>query len=437
MKVGAAFVQTFASQVLQSMVSLATGVLIARGLGPTGQGRYATFAAGIALGALLASLGQFHGNVLATANRRAAPRILLVRAVVQGSLVLVLLPLGLLVSGRALGPADQKVLAGMFFVVLSLEVIAQMVRGINLGQHHVTAWNVATLTQRVAYLLAVGVLALSVRLRLESVVVCWAIAALLSVAVSGGWIWLRSQPERLTVQSLWSGWGQRLTQSIRAFVTVGLTLLLVRADVWMLGPMLGAATVGQFSVATYLAEWLWYVPSILGNLLFAVVAADRSARSASQVARSARLVTTLLVVVMATLLVCGRWLVQVMYGQPYQQAGVLFTLLLPGMTALGIHLVVDSYFAGSGFPAISIWGALIALVTKIVLNLVVVPSLGATGAAGATTVVYCCLLALKVAAFARATGMRVSEILLPVRSDVAYVKGKVQAFARLRFGTSS
>src|SRR5437773_4160299 len=245
MRVGAAFVQTFASQILQSIASIATGVLIARGLGPVGQGRYATFAAGIALGALVASLGQFHGNVLATANRRVTPRILLGRAAAQGFLVFALLPLGLLLWGRFLGPASRELLGYMFVVVLSLEVVAQMVRGINLGQHHVTAWNVASLTQRVVYLLTVGILTLSAGLRLESVVMCWAVAALLSVAVSGSWIWLRSQPDRLTVQSIWSGWGQRLTQSFRAFITVGLTLLLVRADIWMLGQMLGVATVGQ------------------------------------------------------------------------------------------------------------------------------------------------------------------------------------------------
>ena len=45
MRVGAAFLQTFTTQVIQSAASILTGILIARYLGPSGQGGYALFAA--------------------------------------------------------------------------------------------------------------------------------------------------------------------------------------------------------------------------------------------------------------------------------------------------------------------------------------------------------------------------------------------------------
>src|SRR6266480_3592637 len=105
MKVGAAFVQTLASQVFQSLASVATGVLIARGLGPTGQGHYATFAAGISLGAFIASLGQFHGNVLAAADSKTAPRVLLMRALLHGAGTLLVLVVALLIGRERLLPA--------------------------------------------------------------------------------------------------------------------------------------------------------------------------------------------------------------------------------------------------------------------------------------------------------------------------------------------
>jgi O-antigen/teichoic acid export membrane protein len=425
MKVGAAFIQTLASQLFQSVASVATGVLIARGLGPAGQGRYATFAAGIALGALIASIGQFHGNVLAGADRETAPRVLLARALLHGCLVLAALSSTLLLWRDLVAPGRHVALAFLFALVLSLEAIALMVRGINLGQHHVTGWNVASLTQRFCYFIAVGILALSSRLQLGSVVACWALATFASVAVSAGWVWFHSD-RAFSLGAIVAGWGRRLAQGMRAFITIAFTLLLVRADVWMLGPMLGVASVGQISVATYLAEWLWYVPSILGNLLFAVVAADRSARSVHQVARSARLVTSMLVPLTVTLLLSGRALVNVMYGAAYQEAGVLFTLLLPGIAALGIHLIVDSFFAGSGFPPITIWGAIGAVAAKFSLNLLVVPKWGVAGAAGVTSVVYIGLLILKVAGFVRVTGLKALDLVLPNRSDFAYVMHRVE-----------
>src|SRR6266404_1797915 len=86
MRVGRAFLQTFATQVFQSVASIVTGVMIARGLGPAGQGLYAVFAAAIGLGVVAASVGQFEGNVISSAGRREAGRVLLVRSVLQSLL---------------------------------------------------------------------------------------------------------------------------------------------------------------------------------------------------------------------------------------------------------------------------------------------------------------------------------------------------------------
>lgn len=425
MKVGAAFTQTLGSQLLQSTASVATGVLVARGLGPSGQGRYATFAAGVALGALFASLGQFHGNVLAAADRQSSPRVLLARATIHALVVVSALTTLTLAGGDALGVKGLG-LPVLFVLILGLEALADMVRGINLGQHHVTGWNIASLTQRIAYLCGVVTLTMRSHLDLQSVLECWATATFVSIVVSGTWVWVHSPAQRIDLKGMWTGWGGRLSQGMRAFVTIGFTLLLVRADVWMLRPMLGVATVGQVSVATYLAEWMWYVPSILGNLLFAVVARDRGPESIRRVARSARLVTALLVPVGVVLIGGGRLLVHLMYGNPYDEAGILFSLLVPGMTALGIHLVVDSFFAGSGFPPVTYFGALGALTAKALLNLLVVPHFGAEGAAAVTSLVYIGLLGLKVVWFRRVTGTGFKDLLLVNSSDVAYIGGRLQ-----------
>jgi O-antigen/teichoic acid export membrane protein len=201
--------------------------------------------------------------------------------------------------------------------------------------------------------------------------------------------------------------------------------------------MLGLAIVGQVSVATYLAEWLWYVPSILGNLLFAVVAADRGALSVQRVARSARLVAAMLVPAMIVLMILGRWLVLSMYGPAYGQAGLLFTILLPGMTALGLHLVIDSFFAGSGFPPITFGGAIVALAAKVGLNLVVVPRYGALGAATVTSLIYVSLLIVKMTWFRHTTGVAWKDLLMPNRSDVIYLKDRVLALAGTRGGAAA
>ena len=153
-------------------------------------------------------------------------------------------------------------------------------------------------------------------------------------------------------------------------------------------------------------------------MLFAAVAASRGPETVAKIARAARAVVTLLVPVAVALALVGRTLVPLIYGPAYTVAGTLFVLLLPGMLAISVHLVIDSFFAGSGFPPISIWSAAGALIAKIGLNLLLIPRLGLNGAAVATSVVYVTLLTVKIVAFTMRTGTSIATLVRPAWEDV-------------------
>jgi O-antigen/teichoic acid export membrane protein len=205
----------------------------------------------------------------------------------------------------------------------------------------------------------------------------------------------------------------------------------------MLQPFLGTTVVGQFSVATTLAEWLWYIPTIAGNLLFAVVAADRGKTSAATVARVTRLTLAFSCVVAIVLMLGGRTLVAFLYGAQYAMAGIIFVALVPGMTAIAVHLVIDSYFAGIGFPLNSVWAAALSLCAKVALNFVLVPAFGALGAAWATCIVYIALLGYKILWFRSTTSLPWRSILLADRADLSDGLNEVRSWVRRRFEPES
>jgi len=433
MRIGPAFLQTFTFQVTQSAASITTGVLIARGLGPDGQGRYAVFAAAVALGTVLAYLGQFESNVLSSAGQSGPGRILLGRSIAQSVTVAVILIVALPIWRIIGGSSGLAPVAAFFVAVLALEVEAQLLRGINLGQHHITGYNVSTLIQRFVYLLVVVSIALALGLTLDRVLLGWTTATLVSVFVTGWWIWARSERVPVSRRALYAGWHVALGRGLRALVTLVVTLVLVRCDIWMLGPLIGVKSVGQISVAITLAEWLWYVPYILGSVLFAAAAANPD-RAVKQICRASRAVIALIVPVAATLVLVGRRLVPLIYGRAYEPAGLLFVILVPGMMAIAIHIVVDSYFAGRGFPPISIWSAVGALGAKVGLNLVVIPRYGAPGAAAVTVLVYWALLTVKIIAFKLGTGTPLTEILRPSPMDLRENLSVLRSWLRERLG---
>jgi O-antigen/teichoic acid export membrane protein len=415
-KVGHAFLQTFSTQVIQSVASIATAILVARWLGPEGQGAYAVVAAAVATGVIFVCFGQFEGNVLASGAARAPGRVLLVRSVIQAAAIALLL----VVSMPWWRPRlDLPLRAAWYFVpILGLEGLALLVRGVNLGQQQFLAYNLGTLVQRFALLLAVLALRAAGRLSVETVLLGWLLAVSLNVFFAGGAVWIRERGIPVTRAAIRSGWLSAARRGLRALVTMGLTIVLVRCDIWMLGPMLGLGAVGQVSVAGALAEYLWYVPSILGNVLFAMVAGGSGSDNVARIARASRTVVALLLPVAAALMVTGRWVVPAIYGPRYAPAGVLVVILAPGMTAIAAHMVVDSYYCGHGYPLISMLSAGGALVVKAGLNLLLVPWAGLPGAVAATTLVYAALLAVKVIALGRAEHVRAADLLVPRLGDL-------------------
>jgi O-antigen/teichoic acid export membrane protein len=426
MKVGPAVVQTFSSQGLQSVASFAAAVVIARGLGPAGQGRYAVFAAAVGLGVVLASFGQFERNVLTSAGSGGPGRVLLSRSAAHAVAIAALLAGSLPLWGPlSAGHLDQSVRA-LFPAIIGLEVWALLLRGVNLGQHHVTAYNLTTLVQRFMFLAAVAILSLTVGVRLDRVVMVWGVAAAISITIGVVWAWRHSAAGAHDRRVIVAGWGESLMRGIRPLLVISLSLLLIRFDVWTLGTRLGAAAVGQLSVASTLAEWLWYVPTIVGSVLFAAVAADQQQYRIDAVARAGRFATAFAMPAAAFLVVAGRPIVTRLYGPDYDLAGRALVLLAPGASAIAVHLVIDTYFAGRGFPAFSLVAVLGALALKGIANTIVVPRYGVLGAAAATSIAYVALLASKLVALTIQTGVPPARFLLITSADLG------STFARVR-----
>src|SRR5258708_37629881 len=92
---------------------------------------------------------------------------------------------------RMLGLGD---VGTAFIAVLCVEALAQMVRGINLGQHDISAFNAGTFLQRAAFFGLVLFFRQTQGLTLLPVASAWFVAALFSALLSGVFAWRRSTP---------------------------------------------------------------------------------------------------------------------------------------------------------------------------------------------------------------------------------------------------
>ena len=243
--------------------------------------------------------------------------------------------------------------------------------------------------------------------------------------------------------------------SVRAMVSFGLQAwtgnflqyLNYRVDLFILNAYTSRADVGVYSLAVSLTTLGWVLPNALHTVLFPRTASVAAAADAGEIAptdaddaitRASRHSVILMLptaIVLTLLLVVG---VPLLYGDGFEDTVTLGLLLLPGVLALGFGKVLTAATTGRGYPRYALLTVAIVAPITLVLYFVLVPVMGATGAALSSTFSYALTTLLSLIFLQRVTGIGLRALAVPTRSDLhdyAYalrMVGRLPIVQRLR-----
>jgi O-antigen/teichoic acid export membrane protein len=212
--------------------------------------------------------------------------------------------------------------------------------------------------------------------------------------------------------------GESIRFGVRAWLGGLARLLNARVDQVLLGIIATQAVLGTYAVAVNASEVLFYLPSAVATALLPAVARSRAAAGVEQtlrVFRAVMIITTVTVVVAALL---GPMLVPLVFGQAYAGSVEPFMWMLPSAFGFAASAVFSNALLASGAPALSSVGPATSLVVGITLDLILIPILGATGAAIAASAALLSGGAAAAVAYGIRAGLRPSA-LIPRRADVA------------------
>jgi O-antigen/teichoic acid export membrane protein len=190
----------------------------------------------------------------------------------------------------------------------------------------------------------------------------------------------------------------------RAYLATLLGFLVLRANVFVLRTMGGAAPVGYYSVAAQFADVLAIVPQSAALVLFPALVRrqdDSFERTASQLAGMA----LLLGVACVALGVLAPLVIAVAFGASFLPAATSLRWMLPSVFFLGLTSVASQYLAAAGFPRqlVAVWAVGFAAV--VILSCVLVPRFPVAGAPAALSAAHALVFAL-VAGLSLATRAR-------------------------------
>ncbi|BAN47711.1 putative polysaccharide biosynthesis protein [Metapseudomonas resinovorans NBRC 106553] len=170
------------------------------------------------------------------------------------------------------------------------------------------------------------------------------------------------------------------------------SFLVYRVDIYILGIFWGASTVGIYSVAQQVVERFWMISQAISTVMFPSLASMKSKNDSDGVdlivKKSLKWVFISSFLGLLILFVVVDWAIVLVFGDRYAEASTLIKILLPGMVLFNVSRVLASATGAAGRVGVMVVVSLTCLLFSATLNYYLIPLYGAVGAASATSISY-------------------------------------------------
>lgn len=403
-------------------LNIATGVMLARLLGPTGRGQLAATLLWPGLLIATGSLGLSEAIVYFTARLPGEERVVSATAImvaiyqsaVLGAAWYLVAPSILRHFGRETVDASRYMI-----LAIPLNLLSTATVGVLLGKLQVRSYN----RQRFggAMLTTLGLLGLYV-LRVDSllaIVIVYLAVGIITLGYSFTMLarhrWLDYRPDRILARKV-------LSYGIRSHVGTVSGIANERADQALISIVLSPIYLGLYAVALTLPSAVMIVGSSLATIaLPAITSVETSADMRRTFGRFVRAALILSLVAAAAMSVATPTVIKIFFGSPFLAAVPVAQVLLLASVLLSVNRVMSAGLRAFNRPFKAGAGDLLAAGVTIVALGLLVPKIGLMGAAIASAVAYGANFAFNLWTCEQ-LGMSARELLIPNLSDFQSIR---------------
>ncbi|MGP8329820.1 MAG: flippase [Methanosarcinaceae archaeon] len=212
-----------------------------------------------------------------------------------------------------------------------------------------------------------------------------------------------------------------LTFGSKAYLSNAIAFLNYRVDMFLLNFLVGTGPVGIYAITVGVGENLWILSGAVSTVLFPKIASmkDEDQQRNQLTTLVARHIFWFNMLVGLVLFFTADFFITLLYGYEYRESAIALRFLIPGITFTGMSRVLANDIAGRGRPDINTIHSVIALIINIISNFLLIPKMGASGAALASTISYTSLALLKVLAFSHLFSAKWHQVFFFTKDDFA------------------
>jgi O-antigen/teichoic acid export membrane protein len=409
------------NQVMVTVISFVTGVVLARSLGAEGRGIVAAvlvyplmFIALAELGVRQSSIFYLGKKIFSDAQVVGAVSSLILLTGVFGMVVCT----GLLVATG--NPAFTPLIIALAVTGVPATLAVRYSSGIFLGKRLVGQFTTVQLMAEVQRLVVVVVLVWWLSWGVAGALIATVLSSLL---VAGFALRRVSGIASLAPTLEWEVIRALLVKGAVYALALFVLTLNYRVDIVLMERLSTASEIGIYAIAVGLAQLVGALPQSVTPALFSHTANDPNEREFSgKVARLFRVTVLIGLIGMAGLMVAAPLLIPAVYGRDFYGSVIALQLLLPGVVCLVAFKILYGNLAGRGRPNISLWVTIPALLLNILLNIYLLPRYGARGASVASSISYSLAFIGMMLLYCNVTGIPLRELCRYQWSDFSFVR---------------
>lgn len=411
---------TYLNQILKLLFIAGSNIIIARYLGPSGKGILTLLMNFLSIVVMIGMVGIDEANVYFISSKKSSHKKVLANALFQTVFISCLCILIFILAKKwFLNNPLKGISLNYFYLILFLipfYFINQHARTMFLGHRAISTYNIVIITQ---FLLLFLIQLVFIPLYGLFGGVLSIIISIVVVTVLGVILLLKYGAPGTSID--FSLLKKSYSFGIKSQLGLISSYLNRRLDIFIVNYFLNPYQVGIYAIAVAVGELPWHLPSAAATVLFPWIADKNkvdAAKFTSYVLRNIFFVTAVIIVILALL---GRVVITTLFGTAFEESVLLMYVLLPGILALGITRILGGHFQGSGRPELGTLMVVFSFIETIILDILLIPKMGALGAAIASSVAYITSALVGLIIFTKIWHVRITEAIIPRWREVTKI----------------
>lgn len=165
--------------------------------------------------------------------------------------------------------------------------------------------------------------------------------------------------------------------------------LMYRVDMYIIAFFLPKSLLGVYVIAVNLVERIWLFPESISKVLFAKLVNEKSDERRDIISiYTLKISFYITVLVSLGLVLFSHLFISLFFGPEYIKAVKYVYILVPGVVCQGMGIICKRILEARGYPGTNAKSSISTLSLNIVLNILLIPKLGVEGAAISSLISY-------------------------------------------------